>query len=241
VVLTPKELKGTGMYNKAVELAEKNGWFLASQFETAANAKIHENTTAREIMADFKGKKLDYWVSGYGTGGTVTRAWPACCARKARTRRSSCPSLPMPRIDRLRHRHKSATTRASQPRATPPSSHTRSRAGRRTSFHLCCRKSIDKGYYDELVPVAGADGIAWSRKLAQKEGIFTGVSGGSTFAIAMGLAEKAPKGTTISVHAARHRRALPVLAAVRRHRGRDVGRRSTNLSASTPGAQMKKG
>ena len=56
VVLTPKDLKGTGMYNKAVELAEKNGWFLASQFETAANAKIHENTTAREIMADFKGK-----------------------------------------------------------------------------------------------------------------------------------------------------------------------------------------
>ena len=60
------------MYRKAVELAEANGWFLARQFETEANARIHENTTAREILADFAGKRLDYWVTGYGTGGTVT-------------------------------------------------------------------------------------------------------------------------------------------------------------------------
>src|SRR3954468_18493569 len=71
VVLTPRAAKGMGMYLKAVELAEANGWFLARQFETADNAKIHENTTAREIMADFKGERLDYFVSGYGTGGTV--------------------------------------------------------------------------------------------------------------------------------------------------------------------------
>ncbi|MEL0003941.1 MAG: PLP-dependent cysteine synthase family protein, partial [Rhodospirillales bacterium] len=72
VVLTPRAQKGSGMYNKAVELAKANGWFLARQFETADNAKIHENTTGREIVADFAGKKLDYFVSGYGTGGTVT-------------------------------------------------------------------------------------------------------------------------------------------------------------------------
>ncbi len=72
VVLTPRAEKGFGMYNKAVELAEANGWFLASQFETAANADIHENTTGHEILADFEGSRLDYWVSGYGTGGTVT-------------------------------------------------------------------------------------------------------------------------------------------------------------------------
>jgi cysteine synthase A len=72
VVLTPKELKGFGMYSKAKELAEANGWFLASQFETKDNADIHEATTAREILADFEGEKLDYFVSGYGTGGTVT-------------------------------------------------------------------------------------------------------------------------------------------------------------------------
>src|SRR5882757_3714825 len=72
VVLTPRAAKGLGMYQKAKELADANGWFLARQFETADNAKIHENTTAREIIADFKGAKLDYWVTGYGTGGTVT-------------------------------------------------------------------------------------------------------------------------------------------------------------------------
>ncbi|MGI9293459.1 MAG: PLP-dependent cysteine synthase family protein, partial [Pseudomonadales bacterium] len=71
VVLTPKAEKGFGMYKKAVELCDANGWFLARQFETEANAKIHANTTAREILADFDGKTLDYWVTGYGTGGTI--------------------------------------------------------------------------------------------------------------------------------------------------------------------------
>ena len=72
VVLTPKEQKGFGMYQKARELAEANGWFFARQFETEANADIHEATTAREILADFGGTGPDYFVSGYGTGGTVT-------------------------------------------------------------------------------------------------------------------------------------------------------------------------
>ncbi|MDC0033945.1 PLP-dependent cysteine synthase family protein, partial [Alphaproteobacteria bacterium] len=72
VVLTPRSEKGLGMYHKAKELADANGWFLARQFETDANAKIHENTTAREIMSDFEGKRLDYWVTGYGTGGTIS-------------------------------------------------------------------------------------------------------------------------------------------------------------------------
>ena len=72
VVLTPRAQKGLGMYQKAVELAKANGWFLAHQFETEANAEIHASTTAREILADFKGARLDYFVSGYGTGGTVT-------------------------------------------------------------------------------------------------------------------------------------------------------------------------
>jgi len=72
VILTPKAEKGFGMVQKAQELAKANGWFLARQFETEHNAKIHENTTAREILADFAGKPLDYWITGYGTGGTVT-------------------------------------------------------------------------------------------------------------------------------------------------------------------------
>ena len=72
VVLTPRAAKGMGMYRKAQELAEANGWFLARQFETPDNATVQENTTARELLADFKGERLDYWVTGYGTGGTIT-------------------------------------------------------------------------------------------------------------------------------------------------------------------------
>jgi cysteine synthase A len=72
VVLTPRAQKGLGMYMKAKELAEANGWFLARQFETQANADVHENTTAQEILADFAGERLDYFVTGYGTGGTVS-------------------------------------------------------------------------------------------------------------------------------------------------------------------------
>lgn len=72
VVLTPKEEKGIGMYKKAVELANANNWFLASQFETKANVRIHTSTTAREIINDFKDIKLDYFITGYGTGGTLT-------------------------------------------------------------------------------------------------------------------------------------------------------------------------
>lgn len=87
VVLTPRAEKGFGMYNKAVELAEANGWFLAHQFETDANAKIHENTTGNEILADFDGERLDYFVTGYGTGGTLTGVARAC-ARHARIPKS---------------------------------------------------------------------------------------------------------------------------------------------------------
>src|ERR1700680_151210 len=71
VVLTPRAQKGIGMYKKAVELVEANGWFLARQFETKANAAIHETTTAREIINDFAGSRLDWFVTGYGTGGTI--------------------------------------------------------------------------------------------------------------------------------------------------------------------------
>ena len=85
VVLTPKEERGIGMYKTAKKLAEDNGWFFASQFENSANADIHESTTAREILADFAGAPLDYWVTGYGTGGTVTGV-----ARALRRERPDC-------------------------------------------------------------------------------------------------------------------------------------------------------
>jgi cysteine synthase A len=195
VVLTPRAEKGYGMYQKAVELADANGWFLARQFETADNTKIHENTTAREILADFNGDRLDYVVSGYGTGGTVTGI--ARVLRKERPDTKIILSEPANAAligsgivqERGKGNAPAVSHSAFQPHPIQ---------GWTPDFiPYVLQEAIDGGYYDELIPVAGADGIAWSQKLARKEGIFTGISGGSTFAIAMQLAEKAEPGSVI--------------------------------------------
>ncbi len=195
VVLTPRAEKGMGMVRKAIELAEANGWFLASQFETEANARIHENTTAREILADFDGERLDYYVTGYGTGGTVTGVGRVL--RKARPETKIILSEPanaqIVGSGRAQGRRGDGAPAESHPAFEPHPIQ-----GWTPDFiPLVLQEAIDGGYYDELIPVPGPLGMEWSKKLAQKEGIFTGVSGGSTFAIAMQIAEKAEPGSVI--------------------------------------------
>jgi cysteine synthase A len=195
VVLTPRAEKGMGMVRKAVELAEANDWFLASQFETKANALIHENTTGREILADFEGERLDYWVTGYGTGGTVTGV--------ARVLRKERPETKIILTEPANAQIVGSGKAQSRTKTgTPAKSHAdwepHPIQGWTPDFiPLVLQESIDEHYYDELIPIAGPDGIAWSRKLAQQEGIFTGISGGSTFAVAMQVAEKAEPGSVI--------------------------------------------
>lgn len=194
VVLTPKELKGFGMYQKARELAERNGWFLARQFETAANAEIHEATTAREILADFDGR-LDYFVSGYGTGGTVTGV--------SRVLRRESPAtriiLTEPANAAL------VSSRAAQerdPEGAPAVSHPAFNPhpiqGWTPDFiPLVLQEALDRDGYDELIPVSGPDAMAAARALARQEGIFTGISGGATLAVALKVAETAPAGARL--------------------------------------------
>jgi cysteine synthase len=195
VVLTPRAQKGFGMYQKAKELAERNGWFLARQFESAANAEIHETTTAREILADFDGERLDYFVTGYGTGGTVSGV-----GRVLRRERPGVKIiLSEPANAQLVG---SGTPQARGPDGGPSAGHPAFEPhpiqGWTPDFiPLVLQEAIDGHYYDELIPVAGADGMRWARGLAAKEGILTGVSGGSTFAIAMRIAEKAEPGSVI--------------------------------------------
>ncbi len=195
VVLTPKEQKGFGMYQKAKELAEKNGWFLASQFETPDNADIHEATTAREIVADFEGERLDYWVTGYGTGGTVSGVSRVLRAERPDTKiilsePANAGIVASGYINQRNDDH--------QPTESHPSFQPHPIQGWTPDFiPWVLQETLDNKYYDELIPVAGPDGIHWSQQLAQKEGIFTGVSGGSTFAVTMGLAEVAPEGSVL--------------------------------------------
>ncbi|MEO1190414.1 MAG: pyridoxal-phosphate dependent enzyme [Pseudomonadota bacterium] len=195
VVLTPRAAKGFGMYQKAKELAEANGWFLARQFETEANAIIHENTTARELLADFDGDRLDYWVTGYGTGGTVSGVGRVL--RKERPETKIILSEPA-NAQLIASGEAQQRTDDGSPAVGHSAFEPHPIQGWTPDFiPLVLQEAIDGSYYDDLIPVAGADGIAWSRKLAQQEGIFTGVSGGSTFAVAMGIAEKAEPGTVI--------------------------------------------
>ncbi|GHD58458.1 cysteine synthase A [Thalassobaculum fulvum] len=195
VVLTPKAEKGYGMYRKAVELAEANGWFLAHQFETDANADIHEATTGREIVNDFAGKRLDWFVSGYGTGGTVTGV-----ARVLRRERPETKIvLTEPANAQLIGSGKGQDRAADRsPAVSHPAFEPHPIQGWTPDFiPYVLQEAIDEHLYDELVPVAGADGIKWAKALAQKEGIFTGISGGSTFAVARQVAERAEKGSVI--------------------------------------------
>ncbi|RVU36721.1 pyridoxal-phosphate dependent enzyme [Hwanghaeella grinnelliae] len=195
VVLTPKAEKGFGMYNKAKELAAANGWFLASQFETEANAKIHENTTAREILSDFDGKRLDYWVSGYGTGGTVTGVGRVL--RKERPDTKIILSEPA-NAQLIGSGDPQGRNDDQSPAHSHPAFEPHPIQGWTPDFiPYVLQEAIDKGYYDELIPIAGPEGIEWARKLAAQEGIMTGVSGGSSFAVAMKVAEKAEPGSVI--------------------------------------------
>ncbi len=195
VILTPKEEKAVGMYNKTVELAEKHGWFMARQFETSANADIHENTTAREILGDFQGMRLDYFVSGYGTGGTIVGV--------SRELRKSRPETKIIMTEPA-NAALVASGEAQERTATggPAKGHSAWEPhpvqGWTPDFiPLVLQEALDNDSYDELIPVAGPEGIEWSRKLARQEGIFTGISGGATFAVAMKVAETAPEGSVI--------------------------------------------
>jgi cysteine synthase A len=235
VVLTPRAEKGMGMVRKAVELAEKNGWFLARQFETEANAKIHANTTAREILADFAGERLDYWVSGYGTGGTVSGV--------ARVLRAERPDTKIVLTEPANAAIvSSGHAQARNPDGSAASSHDAWQPhpiqGWTPDFiPLVLQESIENHYYDEIVPIEGAEGIAWSKKLAQQEGIFTGISGGSTFAVAMKLAEKAEPGSTILCmlpDTGERYLSSPLFEGI----AEEMSEEEIALSKSTPGYQM---
>jgi cysteine synthase A len=195
VVLTPRAAKGFGMYQKAVELAQANGWFLAHQFETPANAEIHESTTAREIMADFKGERLDWFVTGYGTGGTLAGVARVLRKERPETKIMLCEPANAQLVG-------SGKAQERSPDGSPASSHPAFEPhpiqGWTPDFiPLVLQEALDKKYYDERVPIPGAEGVKWAKALAQKEGIFTGISGGATFAVAMQVAAKAAAGSVI--------------------------------------------
>jgi len=195
VIVTPKAGKGTGMVRKAEELCAKHGWFLCHQFENEANWKFHEATTGPEIIADFEGKKLDYWVTGYGTGGTFHGAGKAIKAARPEIK----IVLGEPADAGLL---KSGIATERNPDGSPVASHPAFAPhpiqGWTPDFiPKVLEDSPMSEIMEELMPIPAADAIATAKLLAAKEGLLTGISGGGTMWAALETAKKAPEGSVI--------------------------------------------
>ena len=175
VILTPAAERGSGMVRKAAELAAKHGWFLARQFENEANPAYHRQTTGPEILSDFAGRRLDYFVSGWGTGGTITGAGEMI--RLARPEVRIIATEPAGASLLAGAEFKPHKIQGWTPDFVPA--------------------VLNRSVPHEIVPVTDEESIAASRALASKEGIFCGISSGGTFAAALRVAEKAPAGSVI--------------------------------------------
>jgi cysteine synthase A len=195
VVLTPASEKGSGMLAKAVELAMTHGWFLCRQFENPANAEVHSRTTAREIIRDFADQRLDYFVTGFGTGGTLKGV--------ARELKRSRPDTRIVAAEPdnsqvLGSRIPQVRDTAGGPAGSHPSFRPHLMQGWSPDFiSTLTEQAVEAGLIDEIVPVAGADALRLSRELARQEGIFCGTSSGATLAAALEVARRAPAGSTI--------------------------------------------
>ena len=175
VILTPAAERGSGMVKRAAELAEKHGWFLARQFENEANPAYHRNTTGPEILRDFAGKRLDYFVSGWGTGGTMTGA-------------GQILKLARPNIKVVIAEPANAAMLSGDPWSPHKVQ------GWTPDFVPAV---LDRSVADTLVKVTDEESIAAARALATKEGIFCGISSGATLAAALKTAEQAPEGSAL--------------------------------------------
>jgi cysteine synthase A len=175
VILTPAAERGSGMVRRAEELAKKHGWFLARQFENEANPAYHRQTTGPEILSDFAGKRLDFFVTGWGTGGTLTGAGEMI--RLARPEVRVIATEPAGASLLAGAEFKPHKIQGWTPDFVP--------------------KVLNRAVAHEIVPVTDDEAIAASRALAAKEGIFCGISSGGTYAAAVKVAEKAPQGSVL--------------------------------------------
>jgi cysteine synthase A len=195
VILTPAPEGGTGMVRKANELAEANGWFLTRQFENEANAEYHARTTAREIVKDFAGDRLDYWVTGIGTGGTLKGVGRVLDKERPETKVIVCEPADAPMLS-------SKTEQARKSDGSPASRHPSWKPhpiqGWSPDFiPKLAGDAVDMGLVDRVLTIPAPEAMRWSRQLAQKEGIFVGISAGGTFAGAVQVCSEAPKGSVV--------------------------------------------
>jgi cysteine synthase A len=195
VVITPASARAVGMITKTVELAETHGWFYTRQFENEANADMHSRTTAREIIDDFSGERLDYWVTGFGTGGTLKGVARVLAKERPETKIVVCEPEDAPMlssgIDQERNEDGSAAK-------AHPSWKPHPMQGWSPDFVAkLAGDAMASKAISQVLRIAGPDALKCSKELARKEGIFVGISSGATFAGALQVAAEAPQGSTI--------------------------------------------
>jgi cysteine synthase len=235
VVLTPAGERGMGMVKKAIELAETNGWFLTRQFENEANADMHSRTTAVEILEDFKDEPLDYWVTGFGTGGTLKGVARVLAKERPKTKIIVCEprDAPMLTSGAAQDRNSDGSPLAGHPAWKP-----HPMQGWSPDFiPKLTGDAVEMGVIERILTIASADAMRWSKELAQKEGIFVGITAGGTFAGALQVARKAPTGATILCmlpDTGERYLSTPLFAEI----PTDMTERELEISRSTPSAQL---
>jgi cysteine synthase A len=236
VVLTPASARAVGMLNKTVELAEKHGWFYTRQFENEANPNMHSRTTAQEILEDFKGERLDYWVTGFGTGGTLKGVARVLAKERPETKIVVCEPDDAPMLS-------SGIGQERNPDGSPAAGHPAWKPhplqGWSPDFvPKITGDAVDMKVINQLLRIPNADAMRWSKELARKEGIFVGISSGATFSGALRVAAEAPKGSTILCmlpDTGERYLSTPLFADV----SLDMNEEETEISHSTPSCWMQ--
>ena len=235
VVLTPQAGRGMAMVTKAIELARTHGWFLTRQFENEANADMHSRTTAREIVEDFRDERLDYWVTGYGTGGTLKGVSRVLAKEMPQTKIVVCEpedaQILSSGIDQARNADGS-------PAAAHPAFKPHPMQGWTPDFiPKLTADAVKLNVIHRIIAVPGAEAIRCSAELASKEGILVGITAGATFAGALRVCADAPKGSTVLCmlpDTGERYLSTPLFAQV----PADMTPEELEISRSTPSAQF---
>src|ERR1700688_2770897 len=235
VIVTPAAERAVGMINKTIELAKAHGWFMTRQFENEANPDIHSRTTAREILDDFSGEKLDYWVTGYGTGGTLKGVGRVLAKERPETKIIVCE----PHDAQLLA---SGIPQSRNPDGTPAAPHPTFKPhpmqGWTPDFiPKLMDDAVAMKFIHRILPISGPDAIRCSKDLATKEGIFVGITSGGTFAGALKIAAEAQKGANILCmlpDTGERYLSTPLFADV----SADMNEGELKISRSTPSAQL---
>ena len=235
VVLTPAAERAVGMIRKTEELAKAHGWFMTRQFENEANPDIHSRTTAREIIDDFADTTLDYWVTGFGTGGTLKGVARVLAKERPDTKIVVCEPEDAPMLT-------SGAPQQRNPDGTPAAAHAEWKPHPMQGWSpdfipKLTADAVDMKVIHKIVRIPGPEALKCSKELAQKEGIFVGITSGATFAGALRVCAEAPQGANVLCmlpDTGERYLSTPLFADV----PADMTDEEIAISRSTPGCQM---